>query len=140
MNNETQFSIMIDDETLNKIKPMFKKAGKFNFNNTVYSLVMSVKLGLYLNRKNVYLKKQDDNSYLVSFCNTNELIGSMPKRTRNNIIAESTKLTLTEEELKQMIAPYNIWLVNNKVKSTNKEALQKFYDIHINENIFKDFE
>jgi len=140
MKTETQFSIIIDDETLSKIKPLFKRAGKFNFKNTVYSLVMSVKVAMNYNRKNVYLKKQDDDTYLVSFCNTNELIGSMPRRTRNNIIAESTKLTLTEAELKEMIAPYNIWLVNNKVKSTNKEALQKFYEIHINENIFNDFE
>jgi hypothetical protein len=140
MKAETQFSITIDDETLNKIKPMFKRAGKFNFKNTVYALVISVKVGLHLNRKNVYLKKINDDSYSVSFCNTNELIESMPRRTRNNIIAESTKLTLTVAELKEMIAPYNIWLVNNKVKSTNKEALQKFYEIHINENIFKDFE
>ena len=121
-----QFVIQLTDEEYTKIKDKFGKSDSF-YNNTVYTLKISYKLALHFEVNDTFVKKHNDNSFTVFLGVENPwAMNLIPRKEKQRIIQECEEVHISNEELRDILDQYNIWIVNQKLKSTTKEGLEKF--------------
>lgn len=128
MNTKKQYTIDLTVDELKRISSMFKQSSKF-YKGVVKSLSISYKLSMFFNKDTTYVKKLDDGNYSLHFDIENpDLLSILPQDKRRKIIKESEEMIITNDEFFEIISKYNIWIVGNKLKSTDKNTLEQFYN------------
>lgn len=126
-----QYSIELSPTELKRISPMFTQTSKY-YKGIVKSLSLSYKLSMFFNKDSAYLKKLDDGNYSLHFeIESSDILKLLPKKDRQKIIKESEQRIISHDEFQEIISKCNIWITGNKLKSTNREILEKFYNKYL---------
>lgn len=132
MSKEKIFVINLTDEESKSIIHYFDKSPDSFWKNKVYKLCLSCKLVLHFEHDYVKIKKQENGKYLVSF---SELVEKkkISKPTKKFTVFETLEeFEIDKDNFVSIINQYDIWLVNNKLKSKSLNGLEKFVEKYIN--------